>query len=208
MNDRNQPNSKRTLLVKRAVITATLVVVCILLLAPRQTETTLSDQRIFQFKAPFFLFTIGDSHCTVNCKDQHGLRGEMQLLYTFLESPIIFLSSPTNENVIFCLYDFDVHNVLIKINTAKPYSLPGPKGDIGFIVLKSSWEVNEASLDDWRQTLELVKKMPVAKFKQQSLPARDFGVFKQHFDKESVLKEVARQITLREAAGAGPRQLN
>jgi hypothetical protein len=185
------------------------LVIGMVLLTPR-TITIRNDQRTLDFKAPFFLSTIGDSSCLITCKDKRGQSGEAELLYSFIESPIIFLPSPTNDNVIFCLYDFDVHLVLLKINTTKPYLLPDSKSQTRFIVMKSSWAVDEGDLDDWRQTFGLIKKIPIAKFKQQSVPARDFGVFKQHFDKEDVLEGIKRQITLKENAesGSGPRRLN
>jgi hypothetical protein len=210
MTEASKQTSRRNPWIRRAGIVVILALCGVFLLTPRTIERTISDQRTLSFKAPFFVFTIGDSRCVMSCNDQHGQRGEVRLLYTFLESPVIFLSSPTNENIIFCLYDFDIHDVLIRIDTTKPYSSPGPMGNMGFIVLKSPWEVQEGSLDDWRQTLELIKEMPLAKFNQQSLPARDFGVFKQHFDKESTLEQIRRQITLREDAktGLSPRRLN
>jgi len=84
------------------------------------------------------------------------------------DGPITVFSS-TNQNVLFCLYDFDVGLTLLRIDTSKPFTLPPTNSTLARILFPSSAQIEWATDDDKEEILGDLREMEAGKQKFQSV---------------------------------------
>ena len=146
--------------------------------------------------APFWRSVRG-SDCAIFYRPRAGEAGTV-VLWQDLVHGVIAVVPASRTNVLLCLYDFDTDLRLIKIDaTMRFVSLPAKtatySGCIGAVVCSSPWNIEEAKIGDWQETIEYLKKSP---------PRHSFGLFGVGGQRKHVLQRVEEQIKMMVDNGA------
>lgn len=92
------------------------------------------------------------------------------------------------------LYDADVHYRLMRVDlNRQSVGLPSASY-LNYIVLSSSWNVEEGTSNDWEEAYSYLKTVPQSVFDRQAVTTCDLGVVRLRYQRGELLSEVEREI--------------
>jgi hypothetical protein len=182
--------TKKFTFVRGFVICIAIITVCFVALCPHSSRKDIGGGWSIYFRSPPLVASFTGSSCRIILEKGQRKAGELELGYDFMDSPVIVVPSSTNDDVVFCIYDNDSGYDVFRIDTAK--SADGIHDPTGIIV-NGSCEIQKASKEDVIAVIKCLQDMPASVFDERSFPARDFGAFKQYFEKSSSLDRLVRE---------------
>lgn len=166
-----------------------LVVVIMVWVVPWSTGVPLSNGGHARItRAPFWRALFPEANTKILYKPKSGKAGSIILWQDLFDRPV-FIFSGNDSNVLLCLYDFDVHYCLFRIDTSKLFKPVPTNSDLRHILFTSTWQIQDGETGDWKEVLNYLQKVPRRLFVRQSIRV---GVrFNQN--PESIIKRLAYQ---------------
>jgi len=173
----------------KVILLGLLVVVILVWLVPWSTGVPLSNGgRARITKAPLLRALFPEANTKILYEPKGGKAGSIALWQDLFDGPV-FIFSGNDSNILLCLYDYDVHYCLFKIDTSKLFKPVPTNSDLKNVLFTSTWQIQDGEAGDWKEVLNYLYKAPRSLFVQQSVRV---GVrFNQN--PESIIKRLAFQ---------------
>ena len=126
------------------------------------------------------LASVRGANCRITLRTKLGKSATIGLLQTLIDAPLILIPS-SNEDVFFCVYDYDVDFELLRIDLTQPFRPVGVGDPLRAIVLASTCRVErvlKAETNDWAFASAALKEMPAAQYTHDQITGLKFGFFR------------------------------
>jgi hypothetical protein len=160
----------------------------------RSFETTLSDGTVIKTTCPSIFASSGsNANCKIVCRTKSGNVGTITLLEDSDSGLAMVMPGADGQHLLF-LYYADVRYRLMRIDLNRQPTGFRSDSYLNYIVLSSSWNVEEGTSKDWEEAHSYLKEVPQSVFDRQAVTTCDLGVVRFHHQREELLSEVERQI--------------
>jgi hypothetical protein len=132
--------------------------------------------------------------CKIIYQPREGESGIATILQTS-DSQLAMIMLAADGKSLLCLYDADVDLRLMRFDPTKKAIKFPPNSYLNYIIIASSWSVEQGTSNDWHEVSEYLKKVPPSAFNQQAGTKLDLGVFRIHYERDDLLSVVGSQIT-------------
>ena len=136
----------------------------------RTVQVCLENGDLLRFEPPSLLASVRGASCKIICQPKSGETSTIELWQDLYHGVITVVPTP-DRNVILCLYEFDTDLRLLRIDRAQklmPFPTTG-SSCLSAVVCASPWDIQEARLSDWQETLSYLKKASPRSLNQQTL---------------------------------------
>jgi hypothetical protein len=137
--------------------------------------------------------------CLVEIKTKRGKGSTLILAQDWCDGPMLMIPS-TNEDVFYCVYDYDVDFQLLRINLNQPFHALPSNGPMSTVVIRSGCGVNRVLKTDnaaWQYVGGVLEEMPPREYKRAVLEGLDLVVYRlttdQKFLADSILHKFGGQ---------------
>lgn len=131
--------------------------------------------------------------CKIVYQPKDGKVGTVVLLQDSDSQLAMIMPAPDGKSLL-CLYDADVVLRLMRIDPAKTFKPFPEKSYLNWIVLASSWDVEQGTTNDWQEVSEYLRTVSPDIFHQEAGTKLDLGISRSHYEKDDLLPVVERQI--------------
>jgi hypothetical protein len=131
--------------------------------------------------------------CKIVYQPKDGKVGTVVLLQDS-DSQLAMIMPASDGKSLLCLYDADVVLRLMRIDPAKNFKPFPEKSFSNWIVLASSWDVEQGTTNDWQEVSEYLRTVSPDIFNQEAGTKLDLGISRSHYEKDDLLPVVERQI--------------
>jgi hypothetical protein len=143
---------------------------------------------LITIRAASLFGVIRGSRCTLAITSRTGRTGTVDLSQDYFDSPITVVPS-TNDDVFFCVYDYDVDIQLLKLDLRELPQASPRSTVLGAIILATTCKierVQKGDSNDWDQAASTLEKMPVEEFRNESVSRLDLIVLRAYRNKSSI----------------------
>jgi hypothetical protein len=159
----------------------------------RTTDLRLVGGSAISVKLPSFFGSFCDSQCSITFTSKQGDVGTVDLYSGFFENPIMMIV-PTNDNVLLCLYNFDVDIRLLKIDTGKAVQSLSLTNELGAIVCASPWNVEPGTDSDWETVIACLEQTQAKVFTTQPVSVLYLEYIPLSVKRQPLLRRIRHQM--------------
>ena len=173
-----------------------LAVAVLLASIPRTIRVPLKDGGQVSFVQPSLIGKFFCSNCTITFSPREGKTNSVKLAQDYFDGPMMVLAS-TNTNVFFCIYDYDVDLLIIRIDLSQEFVPLRPKSPLQYVLLGSTCKIERVrsyESNDLYFVADALEKMPSRQFKDQSV-GLNLLVYRLRNSKGSLAKEICAEFS-------------
>jgi len=170
------------------------IIVAFVAFSHRGLETTLGNGTTVQIMpASIFASFCSKASCKIVCRTKSGNAGTINLLQDSDSCLAMVIPAADGQHLLF-LYDADVHYRLMRIDPNKQLAGFPSASYLNYIVLSSTWNIEEGTSNDWEEAHSYLKTVPQSVFDRQAVTTCDLGVMHLRYQRGELLSEVEREI--------------
>jgi len=140
------------------IILGVVAILSLMAFSHRSGAVALRNGGYVHIRPPSIWASIRGARCRIVYRSNREESGTIDLWQNLVHWPVAVMAA-TNDNALLCLYEFDTDLRLLRINLARKFK-PFPTANsscLSSIVCSSPWEVEEAKIGDWQQSLARLK---------------------------------------------------
>jgi hypothetical protein len=140
--------------------------------------------------APLWRAVFREAKASFDYTTKKGDRGSFAFWEDIADGPIMLMQGK-DTNILYCLYDFDVELILVRIDTSKPNNLSPLPDRLNRITFDSTWSLTEADFSEWQYVISELQHMSSRDYRRQLLPS-SFR-FRRTVDPNSIIQTLSYQ---------------